>query len=52
MRYLHETIKLIKSGELSPEEHLEDIISGLDKDKEINSFITLDLMAQGKELKH
>ena len=52
MRYLHETLKLIKSGELSPEEHLEDIISGLDKDKEINSFITLDLDGARERVKN
>ena len=52
MRYLHETLKLIKSGELSPEEHLEDIISGLDRDKEINSFITLDLDGARERVKN
>lgn len=43
MRYLTETIELIKNGKLSPEEHLEEVLANIDEDKNINSFITVDV---------
>ncbi|MCI5674661.1 MAG: Asp-tRNA(Asn)/Glu-tRNA(Gln) amidotransferase subunit GatA [Ezakiella sp.] len=43
MRYLHETIKLIKDGKISEKEHLEELIDRVKEDEKINSFITLDI---------
>lgn len=43
MRYMHETLKLIKDGKLSFGEHIEEIIAILKEDETINSFITLDV---------
>lgn len=43
MRYMYETLDLIKNNKLSVEEHFKEIEDIISKDKEINSFITLDI---------
>lgn len=50
MRYMFETLDLIKNNKLSVEEHLKEIEEIISKDKEINSFITLDLDGAKKRI--
>lgn len=50
MRYMFETLDLIKNNKLSVEEHFKEIEDIISKDNEINSFITLDLDGAKKRL--
>lgn len=45
MRNLTETLDLINSGKLSPEEHLSEVLENIKEDENINSFISLGLEA-------
>lgn len=50
MRHMFETLDLIKNNKLSVEEHFKEIEDIISKDKEINSFITLDLDGAKKRI--
>ncbi|MDO5716511.1 MAG: Asp-tRNA(Asn)/Glu-tRNA(Gln) amidotransferase subunit GatA [Tissierellia bacterium] len=43
MRYLYETLDLIRKGKLSPLEHFQEIEERLKDEEDIHSFITLDV---------
>ena len=45
MRNLTETLDLINSGKLSPEEHLSEVLENIKEDENINSFISMDIEA-------